>query len=172
LAGTDLNFQDYGPGASYNTWLDFLPNVELYYIEYDAECAKKWAHKTSRAAVYTGDQADKTFLEKFIQESGGEFDVIIDDGGHTMKQQKVSFNALLPAVKPGGIYFCEDLHTSFIDQFQDDQESKLTMVDMILEGISELARGGASSRAMESIYSIDCMREACAFTKKEPKVVY
>jgi hypothetical protein len=33
----------YGPGKSYYTWLEFLPNVDLYYIEYDRGCVEKWA---------------------------------------------------------------------------------------------------------------------------------
>jgi hypothetical protein len=37
----------YGPGKSYYTWLEFLPNVDLYYIEYDKECVEKWAQVKS-----------------------------------------------------------------------------------------------------------------------------
>lgn len=44
----------YGPGASYYLWLEYLPNVELYYIEYDAACAEKWKEKTTGATVFTG----------------------------------------------------------------------------------------------------------------------
>jgi hypothetical protein len=78
--GCDMN---YGPGKSYYTWLEYFPHVDLYYIEYDAACAEQWKHKTERATVYTGDQADVVFLERFLNETGGRFDVIIDDGGHT-----------------------------------------------------------------------------------------
>jgi hypothetical protein len=38
--GCDMS---YGPGKSYYTWQEFLPNVDLYYIEYDKECVRKWA---------------------------------------------------------------------------------------------------------------------------------
>lgn len=34
---------EYGPGHSYYTWLEFLPNVDLYYIEYDKDCVEKWS---------------------------------------------------------------------------------------------------------------------------------
>lgn len=71
----------YGPGASYYTWLDYFTNLELYYIEYNAECAKKWENKTKNAKVFTGDQASVPFLEEFLKVSGGNFDIIIDDGG-------------------------------------------------------------------------------------------
>ena len=35
--------------------------------------------------------------------------MIIDDGGHSNKQIDVSFRLLWPMVKPGGLYFMEDL---------------------------------------------------------------
>jgi hypothetical protein len=79
--GCDMS---YGPGASYWTWLEYFPYVDLYYIEYDAECAAKWANATTGATIFTGDQADVKFLERFMKEAGDDFDVIIDDGGHTV----------------------------------------------------------------------------------------
>lgn len=43
----------------------------------------------------------------------GEFDVIIDDGGHTMYQQQLTLETMFsPKLKYGGIYILEDLHTS------------------------------------------------------------
>jgi hypothetical protein len=43
----------------------------------------------------------------------GVFDVIIDDGGHTMYQQQLTLKVLFePKLKYGGIYILEDLHTS------------------------------------------------------------
>jgi hypothetical protein len=42
----------------------------------------------------------------------GPLDLIIDDGGHTMRQQQTSFGFLFRHLKVGGIYIIEDLHTS------------------------------------------------------------
>lgn len=107
----------YGLGASYYTWLEYFSNVDLYYIEYDAVCAHKWENKTGKTTIFAGDQADTAFLGKFLHSSGGSFDIIIDDGGHTMKQQKTSLKTLWPALKPGGIYFIEDLATSYLSYY-------------------------------------------------------
>ena len=49
---------------------------------------------------------------RFIQENGGDFDIIIDDGSHKMNHQQISFDVLFPHLKSGGIYVIEDLHTS------------------------------------------------------------
>ena len=50
-------------------------------------------------------------LDNFLLEYGNDFDIIIDDGGHTMKQQQISLGILFFAVKSGGYYVIEDLHT-------------------------------------------------------------
>src|SRR5450432_4049187 len=71
--GCDMN---YGPGASYYTWLEYFPNVDLYYIEYDKACAEKWASSTTGATIFSGDQADIPFLKDFLVQTGGNFDVI------------------------------------------------------------------------------------------------
>jgi hypothetical protein len=52
------------------------------------------------------------FSEKFAV-THGPFDIIIDDGGHKMYQQKASFNALWPQLSDGGLYIVEDTHSSY-----------------------------------------------------------
>ena len=44
----------------------------------------------------------------------GSVDIVIDDGGHTMNQQIVSFEELFPIVSSDGVYLCEDTGTSFM----------------------------------------------------------
>ncbi|TAQ88965.1 hypothetical protein B7494_g2726 [Chlorociboria aeruginascens] len=135
--GCNMN---YGPGASYHTWLEFLPYVDLYYIEYDADCAAKWANSTTGATIFPGDQADVGFLQKFLEESGGDFDVIIDDGGHTMVQQKTSLDILWSSVKPGGLYFIEDLGTSYVPGFGGGWLKEDTMMEDIKRVLDDINR--------------------------------
>jgi hypothetical protein len=68
--------------------------------------------------VRVGDQADTTFLAE-VEREFGPFDVIIDDGGHTARQQITSFNFLYPEMTADGVYLCEDTHTSYFEAFQD-----------------------------------------------------
>jgi SAM-dependent methyltransferase len=69
-----------------------------------------------RIDIVIGDQGDRAFLHKMGAQFG-PFDIVIDDGGHTMKQQIRSFEELWPAVKDGGVYVVEDLHTSYWDEY-------------------------------------------------------
>jgi hypothetical protein len=64
-----------------------------------------------RFIAYNGDQENINDINNFISQYGGDFDIIIDDGGHTMKQHQVSLGVLFEVLKPGGIYIIEDLHT-------------------------------------------------------------
>ena len=37
-------------------------------------------------------------------------DILIDDGGHKPEQQIVTLEQMLPHLKPGGVFICEDVH--------------------------------------------------------------
>jgi len=37
-------------------------------------------------------------------------DVLIDDGGHRPEQQIATLEEMLPRIRPGGVYLCEDIH--------------------------------------------------------------
>jgi hypothetical protein len=56
-------------------------------------------------------------------------DIIIDDGGHTPEQQRITLEELLPHLRPGGVYICEDIHgqanlfTSFVSGVTDSLNS-------------------------------------------------
>jgi len=159
----------YGPGASYYTWLDYFSNVDLYYIEYDAKCAKQWANKTKDATIFAGDQASVPFLQQFIAEAGGDFDVIIDDGGHTMDQQRTSLSILWPHVKAGGIYFIEDLATSYIRSFGGGWESPNTMMadlKSMLDDMNRIAGRPDKSPVSKDVVSFEFTQECVALTKR------
>ncbi|THY55669.1 hypothetical protein D6C99_03084 [Aureobasidium pullulans] len=163
----------YGPGASYNLWLEYFPYVDLYSIEYDERCARKWARKTSGATIFTGDQADEAFLEEFITDSGGDFDIIIDDGGHTMNQQIKSLEHLWKTVKPGGYYFCEDMQTSYWDSHgggptASKENGNQTFVQLVNEMVEDLNSGNrrVNFDGAEEVLGVDCMAEVCGFWKR------
>ena len=40
-------------------------------------------------------------------------DILIDDGGHTMRQQIITYQELFGHIKETGVYLNEDLHTSY-----------------------------------------------------------
>jgi hypothetical protein len=146
--------------------------VDLFYIEYNAACAEKWKGKTEHATIYAGDQADEVFLEKFIAETtaNGLFDIIVDDGGHSMEQQNISLKHLWRTIKPGGYYFIEDLHTSYLAGWHGDptasDPTKPTMMKDIYGMIDDIMVDGKKHPISAEIRSIECMRQICLLIKK------
>ncbi len=59
-----------------------------------------------------GDQSDREFLDRLGEELG-PFDVIIDDGSHLNEHVRISFHALFPHVRSGGLYVVEDLQAAY-----------------------------------------------------------
>lgn len=108
-------------GDSIRLWNEYFEHkdTQLYFLDIAQNaiqlCGRIDLNQASldRAHCYSCDQANKQQLLAFCKQSGGQFDVIIDDGGHTMEQQITSFAVLFPYVKSGGVYIVEDLHTSY-----------------------------------------------------------
>ena len=72
----------YGPGASVALHKALFPQAELWEAEYDGKCVEKAKERQMLEGiqVVVGDQGNDTTLDSWINETGGEFDVVIDDG--------------------------------------------------------------------------------------------
>lgn len=99
-------------GASLYMWRDYFPNAVIHALDLD----RVKLDGADRITTYTGDQSDRGLLQSIVENAGTDFDLILDDGGHTMSQQQTSLGALFPHVRPGGYYVVEDLHTSFMQR--------------------------------------------------------
>lgn len=127
-------------GYSVKLWEDYFKNAELHFLDISLSAVE---YTSSRSHYHLADQSSVSDLEKFIAKTGGQFDVIIDDGGHTMEQQITSFCTLFPHVKKGGIYIIEDLHTSYWPVFVKD--SKCTTVEFLKTLIDDVNFVGATT---------------------------
>ena len=121
-------------GGSLYTWKEFFPQAEITGIDIDELCQK---YEGENIKIYIGSQEDSIFL-KSVEDKEGPFDIVIDDGGHTMKQQIVTFNTLFPLLKEGGIYVIEDLHTSYWSEFGGKKGrtySAIGLIKKIIDGM-------------------------------------
>jgi hypothetical protein len=158
----------YGPGKSLDLWDRYFThlNTSIFFIEYHHDCAKKWEHPRKRVTVDTGDQANVTFLNEFLNNHGFEYDIIIDDGGHTMVQQITSFQNLFPSLRSGGLYFLEDLQTSYWDGYGGGYLKPSTAIEYIKGLIDAFYGFGPATDIIGHIQNINCFHEVCVFTKK------
>lgn len=95
-------------GGSLEMWRDYFPRATIYGIDIEP----KTQLDSDRIKTFVADQSDRDQLAAFIDRFGGGYDIIIDDGGHSMEQQQVSIGRLFKYVKPGGYYVIEDVHSS------------------------------------------------------------
>jgi cephalosporin hydroxylase len=97
-------------GGSLNMWRDYFgEEAKIYAIDINPLCKQ---FETKNTKIFIGSQEDKEFLD-YVKSQVPKFDILIDDGGHTMQQQIVSFEELYSHIKDDGLYLCEDLHTSY-----------------------------------------------------------
>lgn len=66
--------------------------------------------------IVLGDAEDPEFLAG-ISRQFGPFDVVIDDGGHTVSQQITSAETLFPLLTERGVLIVEDTHTSYWPEY-------------------------------------------------------
>lgn len=115
-------------GASLFMWRDFFPNAMIHGID----IVDSSRLNSDRIKTFIADQGYRSQLGQFIATRGSGFDLILDDGDHSMEQQQVSLGFLFPHVKPGGYYILEDVHTSIMyPRFEIDEDRKNTTLLMI-----------------------------------------
>ena len=117
--------------------------------------------------MHFGSQEDVQFLEKF-KSNMSPFDIIIDDGGHTMNQQKTSFFNLISLVRSGGIYVIEDLETSYVKSYGGGYLKPSTTISFLKTFIDELQPSSPNKTIpiANKISSMEVGDSICFFTLK------
>lgn len=101
-------------GGSLQLWKKYFGSrAHIYAIDINPDCKKLQEENTT---IFIGSQSDRSFLHNVMAQLP-DIDIILDDGGHTMEQQIVSFETLYLKVKEGGLYVVEDTHTSYWSEF-------------------------------------------------------
>ena len=104
-------------GGDIRMWREyFMGGLEYHGIDINPEC-RKFEGERSVAQIIIGDQGSPRFWDEIIPKLP-MFDIIIDDGGHTMIQQITSLRKAFPNIMArGGVYLVEDTATSVWERF-------------------------------------------------------
>ncbi len=96
-------------GGSLDMWREYFgESATIYGVDIESACR---SYERPGTHVLIGDQADRTFWRRAMADGTLPApDIVIDDGGHTPEQQRVTLEELLPYIRPGGVYVCEDIH--------------------------------------------------------------
>jgi len=97
-------------GGSVQMWKDYFGDTaSIVGIDIDPTCKN---YEEKGITICIGMQEDENFL-KTVSKQYGPFDIILDDGGHNVKNQRKSFETLFPLLKETGLYLVEDIHSSY-----------------------------------------------------------
>lgn len=102
-AGPDENI-----GASVRVWRDYFPGDAQIHVADIKSSAQ--ALESEGFRVHIGDLGSPSFLRTL---KNVVWDIVIDDASHIWYHQIMSFRALFPNLKSGGVFIMEDLCTSF-----------------------------------------------------------
>ena len=100
-------------GGSLQMWKHYFgKNAKIIGVDIDENCKRL---EDDQISIEIGSQEDKNFWHAF-KAKYPRVDILLDDGGHTMNQQITTFREMFPHIKDGGLYMCEDCHTSYFDK--------------------------------------------------------
>lgn len=135
--GTQVKMLEIGvyKGGSLQMWRDYFGiKASIIGIDIDENCKQ---YEDNQIHICIGSQNDTLFLQK-VSEDYGPFDIVLDDGSHFMEHQIATFETLFPLLKPGGIYLCEDTHTSYWSFFHGALQDENTFIEYSKRLVDEI----------------------------------
>ncbi len=113
-------------GGSLQMWKEYFgAQAQIIGMDIDPRCKQ---FEEDRIQVHIGSQSDRNFLRE-LKNKIPKIDILIDDGGHTMEQQIITFEELFDHIKEDGVYVCEDLHTSYWFEYGGGHKRKGTFIE-------------------------------------------
>lgn len=112
FVGQKVNVLEIGiySGGSLEMWRSYFGD-KCHVFGVDIQNACK-VYENSNISISIGDQSDRSFWRTFKNSTDG-IDILIDDGGHSVEQQQITLEEMLPYIRPGGVYLCEDIDGRF-----------------------------------------------------------
>lgn len=93
LRNTPISMMEFGVlhGGSLQMWKHYFgPQAKIYGVDIDPRCASL---AEENITILWGDQENRESLRS-IKNTLPKFDIIIDDGGHTMMQKIITFEEM------------------------------------------------------------------------------
>ena len=150
-------------GGSLFMWRKFFgPKARIIGIDLNPD-AREW--EKDGFEIYIGDQSSETFWTELFQKVG-KVDVLIDDGGHTNRQQIVTSHYAIQNINDGGVLIVEDVHTNYFREFGNPSRySFVKFAQRIVDGVNSRAYSLHRTYAQYSsrVYSVSFFESMVAF---------
>ena len=150
-------------GGSLFMWREFLgAQARIIGIDLNPDAMNWVGHGFE---IHIGDQSSEKFWEEFFQKVG-RVDVLIDDGGHTNRQQIVTTHFAIQNIRDGGVLIVEDVHSCYFREFGNpSRNSFLKYASCIIDGVNSRAFSLRRTYARYSsrVYSVSFFESIVAF---------
>jgi hypothetical protein len=104
------------PGASLRVWKEYFDNAQIIGADID----KRILFQEDRISTYEVNQLNPTSIKNMWSKiKHNNFDIIIDDGLHTLEAGLTFFLNSFEKLKEGGIYIIEDVDFSYLNELKD-----------------------------------------------------
>lgn len=135
--GKDIVFVEVGVqnGGSAQMWKYYFgKDAKIVGVDINPACKQL---EEEGISIEIGSQEDESFWAAF-KEKYPRVDVLLDDGGHEMNQQIVTFKQMFPHIKDGGLYMCEDCHTSYWQKFGGGLKNPASFIEFSKNLVDEI----------------------------------
>ena len=150
-------------GGSLFMWRKFFgPKARIIGVDLNPD-ALEWEKQGFEIII--GDQSSETFWVELFQKIG-KVDVVIDDGGHTNRQQIVTSHHAIQNINDGGVLIVEDVHTNYFREFGNPSRySFVNFTHRIVDGVNSRAHSLRQTYAQYSsrVYSVSFFESMVVF---------
>jgi hypothetical protein len=120
-------------GGSLFMWRNYFgEHARIIGIDLNPE-AKKW--ELDGFEIYIGNQGDIKFWQTILPLIG-RIDILLDDGGHTYKQQVVTVESVMQNMEDDGLLIIEDVQTSYLRGFGPRKYSFINYTKKMIDRIN------------------------------------
>jgi hypothetical protein len=162
-------------GGSLQMWKDYFGDrAKIFGIDINPSCKEL---EEENIKIFIGSQSDRIFLRD-LKTKIPQIDILIDDGGHSMAQQIVSYEELFNHIKEDGVYLCEDLHTSYWFEYGGGYKRRGTFIEYSKNFIDSINAYHSHQKKLKvdtftkSVYSIHYYDSIIVIEKKRKEMPY
>lgn len=123
------NMGKYGtPGASLRMWRDYFPNAQIVGADIDASTL----FTEERIETVEMDQLSNESLTDVFSKLDRKFDLIVDDGLHTVEAAASMYSVAKRYLTDNGIYVIEDIKDMYRQKYLDWVESENIPFELVV----------------------------------------
>jgi hypothetical protein len=147
--GKEITFVEVGVlnGGSLFMWREYFgPRARIIGIDLNP-AARQW--ESDGFEIFIGSQSDPVFWRDFYSKVGN-VDVLLDDGGHTNRQQIITVHESFAHINDGGVILVEDVHASYMREF--GNPSRFSFINFAKHVIDSVNARSAGIRRVRNDY--------------------